>query len=206
MNQPSHRALWAGPAYAGLDTVCRYLLLSLLWTIGTALVITAPAAATALVATVHGWARGDQSPVCPTFLSHLRRSARTSTAALAALAPVAALLVLNSAVVPHMGQQRPYATVALTAVAVPFLVFATNLIPALAGAPRGVRDAYRETVDSIVRHPGAAGLTTGTALLAVCCIYIQPVGALLIAAPAARLVITAHGHRSTWSATTSQGE
>ncbi|MEV6591823.1 DUF624 domain-containing protein [Streptomyces acidicola] len=196
MNRPAHRAWWSGRVYEALDTLCRYLLLSLLWTVGTALLVTAPAAAAALVATVRGWAQGDEDPVCSTFLSHVRRSARASSVAAVPLLPAAALLAANLVIVPHMGEQRPYATAALVAVVVPFLVFATNVIPALADETTGVRETYRRTVERIVVQPAAAGITTVVALIAACCVLVQPVSALLIAAPAARLVVAAHGRHT----------
>ncbi|MFC9425643.1 DUF624 domain-containing protein [Streptomyces sp. NPDC056987] len=203
MTRPPRGAWWSGRCYAALDTACRYLYLSLLWTVTAAPLVTAPAAAAALVATVRAWAQGDEGPVATAYLGHLRRSARTGTAAFAILFPVAAVLTANALIVPHMAGQRPYAAVASAAVAIPFLVFTANLVPTLADGASGVRDAFRRTVERVVGHPVAAALTAAVALLAVCCVYVQPFAALLIAAPAARLVVAAHDRPAARTATTS---
>ncbi|MEV7086244.1 DUF624 domain-containing protein [Streptomyces sp. NPDC093085] len=184
------RIWWAGPLYEALATACRYLLLSLAWTLCAAPLVTAPAATCALVATVRGWAAGHEGPVLATFLTRLRRSARTSTLAAALLLPGGALLAVNAVIVPHMAGQRPYLTVALASVALPYLGFCANLVPVLAAGDRGVRDAFRRTAERLVRHPAPALLTTAVAVTAALCLYVQPLTALVLAAPAARLAAT----------------
>ncbi|MET7333587.1 hypothetical protein [Nonomuraea sp. NPDC005650] len=192
MTRPTGRHRWAGTTLQALDTACRYLLLSTLWTIGTALVVTAPAATSALVETARGGSRGDLGPVLTTFLANMRRTARTSTAAAAVLLPVAALLGVNFAIVPLMREQGMYVAAALMSIAIPFLLFSANLMPATAGEDLPVRQAYRRTLERIVTHPFVAIVTALIAAGGAALIYLQPLSAFVIAAPAARLVVALH--------------
>ncbi|WP_162794194.1 hypothetical protein [Streptomyces paludis] len=82
-------------------------------------------------------------------------------------------------------------------------MFASNLIPTLADRAPGVRTAFRRTVERIVGQPAAAGLTAAVALLAAGCVFVQPLGALLIAAPAARLAVAVHDRPTVRPATLS---
>ncbi|MEU4228139.1 DUF624 domain-containing protein [Nonomuraea sp. NPDC026600] len=192
MNHSIRRYRWTGATLEALDTVCRYLLLSTLWTVGTALVVTAPAATSALVETARGGSRGDHGPVLTTFLANMRRTVRTSTAAVAILLPIGALLAVNFAIVPLMREQGMYVAAVLVSIAIPFLLFSANLIPATAGEDLRVRQAYQRTLERIVNHPFAAIVTALIAAGGAVLIYLQPLSAFIIAAPAARLVVAVH--------------
>ncbi|WP_433516790.1 hypothetical protein ACQP2T_15260 [Nonomuraea sp. CA-143628] len=200
------RYRWTGTTLGALDTVCRYLLLSTLWTIGTALVVTAPAATSALVEMARGGSRGDHGPVLTTFLANMRRTARTSTAAVAVLLPIAVLLAVNFAIVPHMREQGTIVAAALTSIAIPFLLFGANLIPATAGESLRVRQAYQRTLARIVTHPFVAIATALIAAGGAVLIYLQPLSAFIIAAPAARLVVAVHDRSAAQPTRADQGD
>lgn len=197
----SRRTAWATNTLQGLDVVCRYLALNVLWIISCALVLTAAAGTKAMLETTKNWASGDETPVLKTFAAHFRRNAVSTTAAAAPLAALGMLLVFNLEIASHTGAQQVILLPALAAVAIPYAIFTACLLPANLGQAGGVKAAYGRTLAHIVTSPTAAALTVAIALAACFIIYVQPYAVFLIAAPAARLAVAA-SFRSTKPSTT----
>ena len=187
----SKRSAWALGTLHKLDGICRYLALNLLWLLSCCLVVTGPAGTKAMLETAKDWAAGSEAPVLRTFAGHFKAGALRTTAAAAPLMVAGFLLLINFEIASHTGSQRAFLTPALIAVAIPYLVFTANLLPANLGHHADIRGSYRRTLTSIVTNPTAAMLTILISAAAVFIAFVQPFAIFVVAAPAARLIVAA---------------
>lgn len=174
---------------AFVDTVW----LSVLWAVFSLLLVTAPAATVALVATAHDLQTGGAGRgAARTFIDHFRNCLGRATVMGLAWGAVAAVLVLNLQLVNAMGALR----IPLTTV---FLLIAVVLAGLLAMLPHVVRHGpyeFRAALKQSLSIAAARPLESLTSLLsvAVAIFGVLSMPLLLLILPA----LAAHGSVLAW--------
>jgi uncharacterized membrane protein YesL len=169
----------------------RVVYLDLLWIAGCVLVVTAPAATTAMVAAVHRWRVDGEEPSARRFIADVRRRFASDLALGAIVVGVGVLLAVDLVAIGHMGDQRRPLLVAWLAVTIAVALVAVALPSASASAIPGsarVTGPLRLAAATVLRHPVPG-------LLAVCCcvagaatVTISPVSLLAVPVAIAAVV------------------
>jgi len=182
------------PVFAWCAQVIDALWLNLLWLVSCALVVTAPAGTVAMVATVRDMQCGRiQGGVLRTFVRQFRASGKTATVVGMIWLGVIGVLLLDFAIVRHLGDARQPVFILLTLGAA-LAVFSTAFLASAIVSTPGERAAriIRQAALVAAAQPGATLQVLLALFVAAFAVLTMPL--LVFIAP----VLAAHAAELYW--------